>query len=257
MDPNDILSLTGGLPPAEFNLYSNFYSNLQDEGVFSHIHKDPDQTGVPPNVELQNVPLHKGPDFFGAPFDFNSDHFGELLNPGTNETSASGLIWEFPMEDISTAKQNLPDMGFMGLEDSQYTGPVLSPIPATTSPTAEPSTSMVLPTSTSVGKKIRIRKAARDLMSAVFTSTPYPSNEQIAGLAIETALTGKQVRTWFTNQRSRSNISGRYKYAFFLFSVFQLASISLLVVEKLTYLQEPLQNCCAGVSNPWMNNSTL
>lgn len=67
-----------------------------------------------------------------------------------------------------------------------------------------------------LSKRTRISKQAKNVLQTHFRTNPYPNKEETLSLSKATKLTGRTIKTWFTNSRSRikaingeSNISAK------------------------------------------------
>jgi hypothetical protein len=236
MDTREHHAATEGLPLTEFELL--YHSGQQGESAhnpiagfdsftseFSSLFDSQNFLGL----SLDNTNWN-GTDFFGPPFNFNPDPLSQSAqelhldvsnsdpkqteNPilfttcsGLNQTTHEGIASnsisnsraEFPLEKNST-----PSLEFTALE-SAYISNHVSQTPERMLKEPGPSMNVAIENALSSGKKTRVSKAAKDLLNNIFSSTAYPSKEQVAVLALQSGLTEKQIKTWFTNKRSRSS----------------------------------------------------
>ncbi|KAH7088758.1 hypothetical protein FB567DRAFT_590881 [Paraphoma chrysanthemicola] len=60
-----------------------------------------------------------------------------------------------------------------------------------------------------LSKRTRISKHAKDVLQTHFRANPYPNKEETLSLSKATKLTGRTIKTWFTNTRSRIKTMNR------------------------------------------------
>jgi hypothetical protein len=73
----------------------------------------------------------------------------------------------------------------------------------------KPEPQLALPTLAAKSRRTRISKAAKKVLEEHFGSNPYPNEHETSSLIRATQLTGRTIKDWFSNTRSRKKTTTR------------------------------------------------
>jgi hypothetical protein len=188
MPASDILASTGGLPPSAFQLLPH------PEPYGSTVGLDHDTTDYQNDFSL---------------FTFGSAEDGTFRNVQTylHPTDSSDMASQGLFQNISTAIA--AGESVLAIEPS-------SPCIGESKPTNQvgvSSKSGVFPAQKQAGKRrFRLPKQVTEVLDEQFHIEPYPDKSEISSIAKLAKMTAKQVKTWFSNKRSRAQFLREYPF---------------------------------------------
>jgi hypothetical protein len=200
MNAQTVLASTGGLPPFEFKLPCD--SRPENE------------TTVQSTLELGS-PI---PDYFSQ-IDVHGNFIDASLAEFTRSEDDFFGIYHFDFKDFDSDSFTSPHKESFKDDPSDKIEAIAAPNCSGDDPQFLEAESLnpnqaknnTLPKNpkTSATKKKQISNAAKSLLNNYFAKAFYPKDDQIEALVEQTDLTKKQVKTWFTNKRSRTKTEGK------------------------------------------------
>lgn len=196
MDNDDILALTGGLPPSAFQLNSPACSD-------SVAARDPHDC---PRLiqEDHDSPIYINDMFVIGPYGF-------YLNTSVHPTSHSANERCIEQQPLHLQEEHRCITNMVQMDASFIQSPPERPmstycnvVPRESGPISEEDVC----SSEGAQKRFRPSQAVREILEEHFLLEPNPSKNELDSIAQKTKMTYQRVRTWFRNKRRRIRPEG-------------------------------------------------